>query len=201
MTVIVIAIRAARRRVIIANAYFFPGYRLIKELRKAAGRGVDVRLILQGEPDMQFVKTAARMLYNLLLRSGIRIFEYCERPLHGKVAVVDDEWATIGSSNLDPLSLSLNLEANLVIRDEAFACHLRGRLEALIGARCRAVPPGLKSPRNRLDALGATLMFHFLRRFPAWAGWLPAHAPRLVQPMPGGRRNARRVVVLRGGAE
>lgn len=199
------AIRLARREVIIANAYFLPGYRLLHALCEAAARGVRVRLLLQGKPDMPWVARAGGLLYAHLQDAGVQILEYVERPFHGKVAVVDDSWATVGSSNLDPLSLSLNLEANLVIRDEAFARHLRSRLETLIDARCRAVPPGLKSPRSRLDALGATLMFHFLRRFPAWAGWLPAHAPRLVQPMPGGRRNGRRkgrrVVVLRGGAE
>ncbi|RYF47648.1 MAG: cardiolipin synthase ClsB, partial [Comamonadaceae bacterium] len=107
------AIRAARQRVVIANAYFFPGYRLIKEMRRAARRGVDVRLILQGEPDMPIVKVAASMLYHHLLNAGVRIYEYCERPLHGKVAIMDDRWSTVGSSNLDPLSLSLNLEANV----------------------------------------------------------------------------------------
>jgi cardiolipin synthase len=74
-----------------------------------------------GEPDMAFVKTAAEMLYHHLLRSGVRIYEYCARPLHGKVALMDDDWATVGSSNLDPLSLALNLEANVVIRDARFA--------------------------------------------------------------------------------
>ncbi|MDQ0139824.1 cardiolipin synthase ClsB [Cupriavidus necator] len=195
------AIRAARRDIIIANAYFLPGYRLLHALCEAAARGVRVRLLLQGKPDMPWVARAGGLLYGHLQDAGVQILEYVERPFHGKVAVVDDGWATVGSSNLDPLSLSLNLEANLVIRDAAFVRHLRDQLEALIGTRCRAVPPGLKQPRSRLDALCAALMFHFLRRFPAWAGWLPAHAPRLVQPMPGGRRHARRVVVLRGGAE
>ena len=60
------------------------------------------------------------MLYHHLLHAGVRIYEYCERPLHGKVALVDDEWSTVGSSNLDPLSLSLNLEANVIMRDRAF---------------------------------------------------------------------------------
>ena len=78
-----IALRAARERVVIANAYFFPGYRLVRELRRAARRGVDVRLILQGEPDMPIVKTAAGLLYDHLLRAGVHIYEYCERPLHG----------------------------------------------------------------------------------------------------------------------
>ncbi|MGP1629652.1 MAG: cardiolipin synthase ClsB, partial [Giesbergeria sp.] len=134
-----VALRSARKRVVIANAYFFPGYRFIRELRRAARRGVDVRLILQGQPDMPIVRTAASMLYEHLLRSGVRIYEYCDRPLHGKVALVDDEWSTVGSSNLDPLSLSLNLEANVVIRDRAFNAHLHERLSELMEKSCRSV--------------------------------------------------------------
>ena len=140
-----IALRSARHEVIIANAYFFPGYRLLKEMRRAAQRGVRVCLILQGQPDMPIVKIAARMLYDHLLRAGVRIFEYCDRPLHGKVAAADDEWATVGSSNLDPLSLSLNLEANVILRDAAFAGHLRERLEQLILHECKEVAPAARS--------------------------------------------------------
>ena len=75
-----VALRAARSRVVIANAYFFPGYRFIREMRRAAKRGVDVRLILQGQPDMPIVRTAASLLYDHLLRAGVRIYEYCDRP-------------------------------------------------------------------------------------------------------------------------
>jgi cardiolipin synthase len=173
-----IAIRAARREVLIANAYFFPGYRLLKEMRKAARRGVRVRLILQGEPDMAIVKTAANALYDHLLRAGVQIYEYCERPLHAKVALTDDEWATVGSSNLDPLSLSLNLEANVVIRDRAFNQQLRERLEHLIAHACEEVQA---SPTKlRLwEVVRFFFVYHFLRRYPSWAGWLPAHVPRL----------------------
>jgi cardiolipin synthase len=175
-----IAIRAARQRVWIAVAYFFPGYRLLHELRKAARRGVDVRLILQGEPDMPIVKIAANMLYHHLLRAGVRIHEYCERPLHSKVALADDEWATVGSSNLDPLSLALNLEANVVIRDRAFNQCLRERLQQLIDHSCREVrTEHLTEPRLWL-LVRSFFVFHVLRRFPAWAGWLPAHVPRLT---------------------
>jgi cardiolipin synthase A/B len=110
-------------------------------MRRAARRGVDVHLILQGEPDMPIVKTMATLLYEHLQRDGVRIHEYCSRPLHGKVAVVDDEWATVGSSNLDPLSLSLNLEANVVLRSRRFAQHLAERLERLIARECREVAP------------------------------------------------------------
>ena len=169
-----LALRSARRRVIIANAYFFPGYRFIRELRKAARRGVEVILILQGEPDIPIVKTAASTLYDNLIRAGVQIHEYCRRPLHGKVAVVDDEWATVGSSNLDPLSLSLNLEANLVVHDRAFNQHLTERLQHLIDNECRCIQADHLEPSDRWTVLRNTLVFHFLRHFPRWAPMLPA---------------------------
>lgn len=178
------AIRTARSRVIIANAYFFPGYRLLKEMRGAARRGVDVRLILQGEPDMPIVKTAASMLYHHLLDAGVRIYEYCDRPLHGKVAVIDDEWATVGSSNLDPLSLSLNLEANVVIRDRAFNRELGERLDTLMRHSCKQIDREDLMKPSWWRTVRSYFVFHLLRRYPAWAGWLPAHAPRLT---PAGR--------------
>ena len=173
------AIRLSRQRVLIANAYFFPGYRLLKELRKAARRGVDVRLILQGEPDMAIVKTAATLLYNHLLRAGVKIYEYTERPLHGKVAVIDEEWSTVGSSNLDPLSLSLNLEANVMIRDRAFNQHLGERLEALIRESCRLVEEKELPHANTWLMVRSFFVFHFLRHFPSWAASLPTHAPKV----------------------
>jgi len=177
------AIRVARHRVVIANAYFFPGYRLLREMRRAARRGVEVTLILQGEPDMPIVKTAANLLYDHLQAAGVKIYEYCKRPLHAKVALADDEWATVGSSNLDPLSLSLNLEANVVIRDRAFNQHLYERLQDLIEHYCKEVPrPAESSSRGRWQVVRSFVVFHFLRRFPTWAGWLPTHAPRLVMP-------------------
>ena len=66
-----------------------------------------IKLIIQGEPDMPIVRVGARLLYNYLVKGGVQVFEYRRRPLHGKVALMDDHWATVGSSNLDPLSLSL----------------------------------------------------------------------------------------------
>jgi cardiolipin synthase len=174
-----LALRTAQRRVVIANAYFFPGFRLLREIRNAARRGVDVRLILQGQPDMLVAKLAARMTYDYLLKSGVQIHEYCERPLHGKVALVDEDWSTVGSSNLDPLSLSMNLEANVLIRDRAFNRTLFERLEHLSDNHCKAMSVDT-APRGRIWHMTVGfLVFHFLRHFPAWAGWLPAHKPRL----------------------
>jgi cardiolipin synthase A/B len=179
-----IAIRAAKKRVVIANAYFFPGYRLIKEMRRAARRGVDVRLILQGEPDMPIVKTAAQLLYHHLLNAGVRIYEYCERPLHGKVALTDDEWCTVGSSNLDPLSLALNLEANVIIRDRAFNQELGERLDLLMQKHCKCVDKSEFGPMSGWRLARSYLVFHLVRRYPVWARWLPSHAPALSPAMP-----------------
>lgn len=123
------AIGSARREVIIANAYFLPGARLRKALVLAARRGVHVRLLLQGRYEYFLQYHAARPVYGALLDAGVEIHEYAASFLHAKVAVVDMRWATVGSSNLDPLSLLLAREANIVVRDAAFAGLLRDRLE------------------------------------------------------------------------
>jgi cardiolipin synthase len=178
------AIRGARREVLIANAYFFPGFGFLRDLRHAARRGVRVTLICQGEPDSQIARAAARTLYRHLVEGGVRIHEYCTRPFHGKVALVDDDWATVGSSNLDPLSLFLNLEANVFIRDAGFVRELRERISRLLEHDCRAVDRDALPPWRPWHVLSRPLLFHCLRRFPRWAGLLPAHTPRvaLVRP-------------------
>jgi cardiolipin synthase len=180
------AIRDARSRLVIANAYFFPGYRVLREIRNAARRGVRVRLILQGQPDMPIAKFGARMLYNYLIRDGVEIHEYCRRPLHGKVALADYEWSTVGSSNLDPLSLSLNLEANLIIRDHSFNRHLHESLDTLLQQHCRQIPLERMVRGYWWRAPLAFLIFHFLRHFPQLVGMFPAHRPKLelVDPKP-----------------
>jgi len=173
------AIRSAQQRLTIANAYFFPGYRLLRALRNAARRKVKVTLILQGFPDMPWVRAFSRLLYNYLLRDGVTIYEYCQRPLHGKIALVDNEWSTVGSSNLDPLSLALNLEANLVIRDIAFNHHLHDHLQQLAQNHCRQITMERAVRGYWWRAPLIFLGFHASRQFPAVAGWLPAHTPRL----------------------
>lgn len=133
---------------IIANAYFFPGYCFLHALRKAARRGVRVKLIVQGEPDMPIVKVGARLLYNYLVKGGVHVYEYRRKPLHGKVALMDDHWATVGSSNLDPLSLSLNLEANLIIHDRTFNQTLRDNLNPIIAQDCKRVDESMLPKRT-----------------------------------------------------
>lgn len=122
------AIGTAREEVIIANAYFLPGRKLRKALVLAAGRGVRVQLLLQGKYEGFMQYHASRPVYRTLLEAGVDIHEYSPSFLHAKVAVVDRHWSTVGSSNLDPLSLLLAREANVVVEDASFAQVLRQRL-------------------------------------------------------------------------
>lgn len=123
------AIAMARQEVLIANAYFLPGGKLRRALIHAARRGVRVRLLLQGRYEYFMQYHGARSALGALLAAGIEIHEYAAGFLHAKVAVVDGHWATVGSSNLDPLSLLLAREANVVVSDAQFAQALRSRLE------------------------------------------------------------------------
>jgi cardiolipin synthase len=130
------AIGVARHEVLIANAYFLPGRRLRQALVHAARRGVRVRLLLQGRYEYFMQYHAARPVYGTLLAAGVEIYEYDASFLHAKVAVVDPDnerpWATVGSSNLDPLSLLLAREANVVVADRWFAQQLHQRLSEVI---------------------------------------------------------------------
>ena len=174
-----LAMRNATQRITIANAYFFPSYRFLRELRNAARRGVKVTLILQGKPDMPFVRVCSRLTYTWLLREGVVIHEYKQRALHGKVALIDHEWSTVGSSNLDPLSLALNLEANLFIRDHALNQRLHEHLRDLAVAHSKQVNLKGLAKGQWWRAPMIFLSFHFLRHFPAIAGLFPVHGPRL----------------------
>jgi cardiolipin synthase A/B len=122
------ALGKARSEILIANAYFFPGQSFRRALTDAAARGVRVALLLQGKVEYVLQHYASRALYGSFLDAGIEIHEYQKSFMHAKVAVVDSHWATVGSSNIDPLSLLLAREANVVIEDAAFAGELRASL-------------------------------------------------------------------------
>lgn len=131
------AISQAQHEIIIANAYFLPGLRFRRVLLKAVRRGVKVVLLLQGRVEYRLQHYATLALYDELLQAGVEIHEYTRSFLHAKVAVVDGKWATVGSSNIDPFSLWLAREANLVVQDSGFAGALRQSLldEMQHGAR------------------------------------------------------------------
>ncbi len=158
------AIGAARHDVVLASAYFFPGLRLRRALVLAARRGVRVRLLLQGKYEYFLPYRASRQLYGKLLAAGVEIYEYHASVLHAKVAVVDGHWATVGSSNLDPFSLLLAREANVVVRDPAFAQDLQASLSEAMDTGASRVDPHAFANRpwwQQLVDWGASLVLRF----------------------------------------
>ncbi len=156
------AIGEARQEVLIANAYFLPGGKLRRALIHAARRGVRVRLLLHGRYEYFMQYHAARPVLGALLAAGVEIHEYTLGFLHAKVAVVDGRWATVGSSNLDPLSLLLAREANVVVEDVPFAQTLRAQLTQAIESQGVRLDPSLYALRpwqqRCLDRLAYGLM-------------------------------------------
>ena len=161
------AIGAARHEVIIANAYFMPGGKLRRALVMAARRGVRVRLLLQGRYEYFMQYHAARPVYGALLEAGVEIYEYAPSFLHAKVAVIDAHsdrpWATVGSSNLDPLSLLLAREANVVVEDAAFAIDLRQRLVHAMQHAGRRMDPARYAGRPLRQRVLDRLAFGLMR--------------------------------------
>jgi cardiolipin synthase len=123
-----LALGRAKRSVLVANPYFAPGRKLREALAQAARRGVDVRLLI-GVGEFRLQDMVAHSFYPKLLAAGVKVYEYRKTQLHAKVAVVDDDWATVGSSNCDGLSLFVNQEANVVVRDQGFASTVRRHVE------------------------------------------------------------------------
>jgi cardiolipin synthase len=117
-------LRTATRRIFIANSYFVPDGRVLRALGRAARRGIDVRIIVPGQSDVDIVRHASRAVWGRLLRAGVRIFEWDESVLHTKSAVIDSSWSTTGTFNFDYLSLQMNLEVNVSVLDARFAATL-----------------------------------------------------------------------------
>lgn len=157
------ALRVARSEVVIASAYFLPGIRFRRALLDAAGRGIEVTLILQSRVEISLLRHATKALYGQLLAGGVRIVEYERSFLHAKVAVVDGWWATVGSSNIDPFSLLLAREANVVVRDNAFAQNLRRELHRLEVEGGRVVDREVWSKRSRLARVIDWLAYGLVR--------------------------------------
>ncbi len=165
------AIARARTEIVIANAYFFPGLTFRHALVDAAARGVRVVLLLQGRVEYVLLYYATRALYRSFLDAGILIYEYHRSFLHAKVAVIDQQWATVGSSNIDPMSLLLGREANVVIDDAAFAGELRSSLNEAIEAGAHLV----EGPRLERETLPARIMtwicYALVRLITGWSSY------------------------------
>ena len=157
------AITGAQREIIIANAYFLPGRAFRRALKQAARRGVRVVLLLQGKVEYRLQHYATHALYEQLLAADVEIYEYQVSYLHAKVAVVDGQWATVGSSNIDPFSLLLAREANLAIRDSGFAGELRASLLAAIHDDAVRIGNEYGGTRNFFGRLVARLSYGVVR--------------------------------------
>lgn len=166
------AIASAREEIVIACAYFFPGRVFRQALVDASARGVRVILLLQGLSDHPMLAYATRALYPYFLDNGIRLFEYHRSYLHAKVAVVDQRWATVGSSNIDPFSLLLAREANVVVDHAGFSGELRESLD-------RALQVGAQELRQE--------DWHRLPRLQRFATWCAYQLVRLLIGIAGYR--------------
>jgi len=152
----------AENEIIIANAYFLPGVKLRRALIDAANRGVKVRLLLQGKIEYQMQYHATRWIYDLFLREGIEIYEYLPSFLHAKVAVIDGV-SLVGSSNLDPFSLLLAREANVLIDDADLTAQLRQSLEHAMKFGSQIVERTLYGRRPYLGRVTDGLCYLLLR--------------------------------------
>ena len=163
------AIARAGSEVLIANAYFFPGISFRRALADAAARGVRVVLLLQGRVEYVLLHYASRALYSYFLGAGVEIHEYHRSFMHAKVAVIDQRWATVGSSNIDPMSLLLAREANVMIDDTGFARELRAYLGEAMELGAQRVQLRLRQP------LAARIMtwvcYEFVRFMTGWSSY------------------------------
>jgi cardiolipin synthase A/B len=131
--------REAKESIIIMSAYFLPNDQFRKELKRAAKRGVKVQLILAGQSDVALSKYAERYMYRWLLKNGIEIYEYQKSVLHGKMAVYDSSWATVGSYNVNNISAYASIELNLAINDANFANQVEAALNSVMTDGCSRI--------------------------------------------------------------
>ena len=167
------AIEQAQFEIIIANSYFLPGLNFRHALLDAAGRGVRVILLLQGRVEYPLLHYATHALYGNFLEAGIEIYEYHRSLMHAKVAVIDEHWATVGSSNLDPFSLLLALEANVVVDDENFAKKLKQSLEEAVKLGARPVFANNWRTQPIRLRLASWLSYGLVRFMVGMAGYAP----------------------------
>nr|WP_294840863.1 cardiolipin synthase ClsB [uncultured Methylotenera sp.] len=168
------AIYRAKREIIIANAYFIPGRRFRRALISAAARGVEVKLLLQGRKEY-FLMFATHAFYNIFLKNGIQIYEYRKSFMHSKVAVIDQEWATVGSSNIDPFSLFLAREANIFVKNKHFATTLHQDITAAINNGAYQIKEKEWAKGHSAKRLLSWLAYGLVRLFLGVIGYADRH--------------------------
>lgn len=150
-------LRNAQSQVTIVSSYLLPGKLLRRNLRVASKRGIKIRLVMTGMSDVVIAKYSERYMYRWLLRNGIEIYEYEKNILHGKMAVCDGQWLTLGSYNVNNISAYASIELNLDVHNPSFARHVEQHVEAIIQNDCKRIT--VEEHRSR-----ETLLNQFLER-------------------------------------
>ncbi len=157
-------LRGAKKEILILCSYFLPGTLMRKEIMKAANRGIHIKIVTAGPSDVSLAKHAERWLYDWMLRNGIEIYEYQPNILHGKIAVSDAAWVTIGSYNINNISAYASLELNLDIKNHAFAVLTQETIEKIIKEECILITQQEHlRQKNPIKQLGRWLSFQFIR--------------------------------------
>ncbi len=156
------ALAGAQRSIVIMASYFLPGYHFRKLINRASRRGVQIKIILAGKSDVPWIKSAEKYLYHFLLDKGVHIYEWPGSVLHGKVAVTDNEWMTIGSYNINHLSHYLSIELNVDIKDPEFIAAFNRHLGETISSKCIEIDPG-KIPSTVWERFKYSFAYHFYR--------------------------------------
>ncbi len=157
-------LRNAKGQIIMMSGYFIPGPIIRKYMKKAVQRGVKVKLILAGISDVRVAKNAERYMYNWILKNQIELYEYKPCVLHGKVAVYDSQWATIGSYNLNIISAYASVELNIDVNDASFATMLNDTLEKVIEKDCVRITKENFDGRNHIfNRIAEGISYWFVR--------------------------------------
>ena len=152
--------RTSVSHITILSSYALPGNIFRNNLEKAIKRGVKIKMIISGRSDVLLVKMAEKYWYNWLLRNKIEIFEYTSNVLHGKLAICDGEWMTIGSYNVNDLSAYVSIELNYDVNDPAFVAEVEKKLQQIIDNDCVRISDE------------SNLATHPLKRFGRWTAYI-----------------------------
>jgi cardiolipin synthase len=156
--------RNAHDHIIMMSGYFLPGPVIRKNMKRAAERGVKVKLVLAGISDVMVAKNAERYMYDWLFRNNIEVYEYKPRVLHGKVAVYDGQWATIGSYNVNIISAYASIELNIDVNNSGFAGMLQETLEHIIEKDCvRITKEDFRTHNGILNRIWEQICYWFIR--------------------------------------
>ncbi|MDI5949396.1 phospholipase D-like domain-containing protein [Flavobacterium yafengii] len=157
------SIRNAKTEIIIVGSYFLPGIRIIRALKKASKNQVKIKLILSGKSDLPLTRRATCFLYGKLLKYNIELYEWNQSILHGKVAVIDGNWTTIGSFNLNNLSSYGSLEMNVEINSALFSKMFQEHLIKII-AQCQNITPQSLKIKTNLFTKSINFLSYFITR-------------------------------------